>query len=86
MRLSSVLIIFATFAVAATLSLVAAAFSVQLIEDSSEMGVRDALDQQKMEWAEVEADGLQVTLAGLAPKQHGFLHCQWPVRWLMPPD
>ncbi|MDG1335083.1 MAG: OmpA family protein [Tateyamaria sp.] len=69
MRFSSVLIIFATFAVAATLSLVAAAYSVQLIEDSSEMGVRDALDQQKMKWAEVEADGLQVTLAGLAPTE-----------------
>lgn len=69
MRLSSVLIIFATFAVAATLSVVAAALSVELIEDASEIGVRDALDGQEMTWAEVEADGLQVTLTGVAPTE-----------------
>lgn len=69
MRLSSVFTISATFAVAAVLSLVVASFSVELIEDTSEIEVRDALDNSDMAWAEVEADGLQVTLAGVAPTE-----------------
>lgn len=60
------LTIFLTFAAAAVVSLVAANFSVQLIEDSSEIGVRDALDAKGMTWAEVEANGLQVSLSGIA--------------------
>jgi OOP family OmpA-OmpF porin len=69
MRLSSLLIIACTFFMAAVVSLVAANFSVTLIEESSEIGVRDALDDEGMTWAEVEADGLQVTLAGIAPTE-----------------
>ena len=69
MRLSSLLTIFLTFAAAAVVSLVAAGFSVGLIEDSSEIGVRDALDDKGMTWAEVEANGLQVTLSGIAPTE-----------------
>lgn len=69
MRLSSLALIAATFAVAAVLSLVAANLSVKLIEESSEIGVRDALDDRGMTWAEVQADGLQVTLAGIAPTE-----------------
>lgn len=69
MRLSSVLMIFLTFAAAAVMSLVAATFSVELIEDSSEIGVRDALDERGMTWAEVEAQGLQVALSGTAPTE-----------------
>lgn len=69
MRLSSMLTIFLTFAAAAVVALVAANFSVSLIEDSSEIGVRDALDAKGMTWAEVEADGLQVSLSGTAPTE-----------------
>jgi len=69
MRLSAVLIITLTFAAAAVVSLVAANFSVTLIEETSEIGVRDALDDQGMTWAEVQANGLQVTLAGIAPTE-----------------
>ncbi|TMM55532.1 OmpA family protein [Sulfitobacter sabulilitoris] len=69
MRLSSIFITGLTFAAAAAISLVAANFSVELIEDSSEIGVRDALDARGLTWAEVEADGLQVTLAGLAQSE-----------------
>jgi OOP family OmpA-OmpF porin len=69
MRLSSMLTIFLTFAAAAVVSLVAANFSVSLIEDSSEIGVRDALDDKGMTWAEVEANGLQVSLSGIAPTE-----------------
>jgi OOP family OmpA-OmpF porin len=69
MRLSAVLTITLTFVAAAVVSLVAANFSVKLIEETSEIGVRDALDDQGMTWAEVQADGLQVTLAGIAPTE-----------------
>lgn len=69
MRLSSLLIIAMTFFAAAVVALVAANFSVKLIEETSEIGVRDALDDAGMTWAEVEADGLQVTLAGIAPTE-----------------
>lgn len=69
MRLSALLTITLTFAAAAVVSLVAANFSVKLIEETSEIGVRDALDNEGMTWAEVEADGLQVTLAGIAPTE-----------------
>ena len=69
MRLSSLLTIFLTFAAAAVVALVAANFSVSMIEDSSEIGVRDALDAKGMTWAEVEADGLQVSLSGIAPTE-----------------
>ena len=69
MRLSAIFMIALTFAAAGVVSLVAASFSVQLIEDTSEIGVRDALDDQGMTWAEVQADGLQVTLAGIAPTE-----------------
>lgn len=69
MRLSSLLMVFGTFFCAALLSLVTANMSVKLIEDSSEIGVRNALDSSDMTWAEVQADGLQVTLAGIAPTE-----------------
>jgi len=69
MRLSALLIISLTFTAAAVVSLVAANFSVKLIEESSEIGVRDALDANSMTWAEVQADGLRVVLTGTAPDE-----------------
>ncbi|MGJ8544220.1 MAG: OmpA family protein [Sulfitobacter sp.] len=69
MRLSTLLSIVLTFAAAAVLALVAASFSVTLIEENSEIGVRDALDDAGMTWAEVEANGLQVALSGIAPTE-----------------
>ena len=69
MRLSALLIVAITFTAAAVVSLVAANFSVKLIEETSEIGVRDALDDAGMTWAEVQADGLQVILAGIAPTE-----------------
>lgn len=69
MRLSALLSITLTFAAAAVLSLLTANFSVKLIEETSEIGVRDALDEAGMTWAEVQADGLQVALAGIAPTE-----------------
>ena len=69
MRLSAIAIVAITFVSAAAVSLVAASFSVKLIEETSEIGVRQALDTAEMPWAEVEADGLQVTLEGTAPTE-----------------
>ncbi len=69
MRLSSLFIVVATFVLAAALSVVAAGFAVTAIEDGSEIAVRRTLDAQEMDWAEVEANGLQVILAGTAPSE-----------------
>ena len=69
MRLSSYTLIASAFVAAAAVSLIAANSSVQLIEDASEIGVRDALDSNALTWAEVEADGLRLVLAGTAPNE-----------------
>ena len=71
MRLSSLLIIAATFAAAAIVSIFAASAAVTLIEENSEIGVRDALDRKSLTWAEVHADGLRVYLTGTAPSEAG---------------
>lgn len=69
MRLSSLLILAATFATAAGLSLVAAGFSANSLEQSTEIAVRRALDASSYTWTEVTADGLQVELSGTAPDE-----------------
>lgn len=69
MRLSSVFGIVAVFAVAAVLCLLAAQFSVTVIEDHSRQSVRDRLDIEGLTWAEVDSSGLQIFLAGTAPTE-----------------
>ena len=69
MRLSSLFITAGAFLGAAALCLVAAYFSVRMIEDSSVIGVRAELDREAMTWAEVDANGLQLFMAGTAPTE-----------------
>jgi OOP family OmpA-OmpF porin len=69
MRLSSILVIVTTFLISAALCLMAASFAVTVIEDTSRTSVRDTLDRNDMVWAEVDASGLQVFLAGTAPSE-----------------
>ncbi|SEO75108.1 OmpA-OmpF porin, OOP family [Salinihabitans flavidus] len=69
MRLSSLAIVIATFALAAIFSLVAASISATVIEDSSRAEVKQALDREGLDWAEVHAEGLQVFIAGTAPSE-----------------
>ncbi|MEZ5715321.1 MAG: OmpA family protein [Paracoccaceae bacterium] len=69
MRLSAIAIIAATFLAAAVASLLAARSAVTLIEENSEIGVRQALDRKTLTWAEVHADGLRVYLTGTAPSE-----------------
>ena len=69
MRLSSIFAIAGTFFLAAILCLVAAGFSVGVIEDNARRSVRSELDKEGMTWADVDADGLQVFLAGVAPSE-----------------
>ncbi len=69
MRISSLFAVGLTFVVAAILSLVAAGFAVSAVEDSTEIGVRRSLDEAGHHWAEVQADGLRVVLAGTAPDE-----------------
>lgn len=54
---------------AAMLCLVAAGFAATGIEDNARSSVRSELDKEGMTWAEVDADGLQVFLAGTAPTE-----------------
>ncbi|WP_158969113.1 OmpA family protein [Chachezhania sediminis] len=69
MRISSLAIVAGAFICAAGLSLVAARFAVTVIERSSEIATRDALDFEDLGWAEVHANGLQLVLHGLAPDE-----------------
>jgi OOP family OmpA-OmpF porin len=69
MRLSVFSLTLAFFVVAGVFSLLVANASVQLVEDTSEIAVRDTLDENNLTWAEVEADGLRVILAGEAPTE-----------------
>jgi len=69
MRLSAIAIIAATFVFAGGVSLVAAGFSVSLVEETSEQGVAEALAENDLTWTSVEADGLHVVLTGTAPSE-----------------
>jgi len=69
MRLSSFVPAVLTFIAAGGLSYATANYSVLLIEERSRIGVRAALDTRDMHWANVSADGLQVTLDGVAPSE-----------------
>lgn len=69
MRLSSLVFPLAAFVGAGALSLLAASFSVQLVEDSSVVGVRRALDEASLSWADADANGLQLFLIGTAPSE-----------------
>lgn len=69
MRISSYMIMVATFAAAAVICLVAAVFSVRLIEVNSKGAVQSALRNAGLNWAEVYAEGLNVFIAGTAPSE-----------------
>ncbi|WP_299968212.1 OmpA family protein [uncultured Roseobacter sp.] len=66
---SATLLSAAAFTGAAALALFTANASVELVEDSAETQVRRALDDSNLTWAEVEADGLRVLIAGTAPTE-----------------
>ncbi|WP_113911361.1 OmpA family protein [Roseovarius dicentrarchi] len=69
MRLSMILAIAGTFFLAALLCLVTAGFAVTVIEDNARSSVLREMDKEGMTWTEVDADGLQVFLAGVAPSE-----------------
>ncbi len=69
MRLSVLFAIAGTFLMAAILCLIAAGFAVTVIEDNARSSVRSELDKEGMSWTDVDADGLQVFLAGVAPTE-----------------
>ena len=69
MRLSSLLIVVSAFGLAAIVSLVAATFSADLIEETSRRSVKSALEDKDMMWTNVHAEGLQVFLTGVAPTE-----------------
>lgn len=69
MRLSFLFSIAFTFVAAAGLCILAASFAVRAVEDNTEISVRLELDQNTLDWAEVQADGLRVELTGTAPNE-----------------
>ncbi|MCD1617841.1 OmpA family protein [Salipiger marinus] len=69
MRLSRLLIPIAALLAAALLCVVAAFFSVRLVEDNSRDSVASALTRDGQDWAEVDVNGLQVFLIGTAPDE-----------------
>lgn len=69
MRLSSIFTIAATFLAAAVFCVLMASFAVRIIEDNSRQAVRTTLEENDLGWAEVDANGLQVFLAGTAPSE-----------------
>ncbi len=69
MRLSSIVTISATFVLAAALSLVAARFSVTVIEETTHTAVNHRLEDRGIQWATVDTNGLQIFLAGTAPSE-----------------
>ncbi|WP_289042709.1 OmpA family protein [uncultured Aliiroseovarius sp.] len=69
MRLSQVLLVPASFFVAALVSLLVANLTVSSIERSSLDSVKRELFLQGHEWTQVQADGLQVILSGVAPNE-----------------
>lgn len=71
MRISSLLVVAAAFVLGAILSLVAAFFSLGVIEAGTEIAVRRTLDGNGYAWAEVQADGLRVIVSGTAPDEAG---------------
>jgi len=69
MRVSSALILAATFGLASLASFLAASYGATLIEERSEIDVRVALDENDLGWAEVQSNGLRVELSGTAPDE-----------------
>ena len=69
MRLPAAILVLLIMLAGAGLSYVGAIASVNIVEDSSEVGVRTALDGNDLSWAEVQANGLQVLLTGTAPSE-----------------
>ncbi|MEY8829833.1 OmpA family protein [Sedimentitalea sp. XS_ASV28] len=69
MRQSPFLVALLSFAIGGVLCLVAAGFAVTAVEDGSEIGVRKVLDRAEYDWAEVQADGLEVILTGTSPTE-----------------
>jgi OOP family OmpA-OmpF porin len=69
MRLKSFAIIIVFLSVAAGLAYFGAGMAATVMEENSELSIREALDDAGLDWAEVEADGLQVNLFGEAPSE-----------------
>ncbi|SLN59074.1 Peptidoglycan-binding protein ArfA [Roseivivax jejudonensis] len=69
MRLSAIAILAATFTAAAALCAVAASISVRMVEQNSAAGVERRLEREGIDWAGVDANGLQVFVHGTAPDE-----------------
>lgn len=69
MRLSTYILPASIFALAGVTAVVAAGFSVTLVEDASRRAVDEQLQQAGLTWASVDTTGLQVFVIGTAPNE-----------------
>ena len=69
MRLSHYALPIATFGLAGFASIIAAWFSVALVEEASEDAVSQQLQDAGLRWASADATGLQVFVIGTAPNE-----------------
>ncbi|MEM6897799.1 MAG: OmpA family protein, partial [Pseudomonadota bacterium] len=69
MRLSTIVPLFGAFGAAALGAYIAAGVAVGALETNSQRGVDFQLKLQGHDWADVQADGLQVVISGEAPTE-----------------
>ncbi len=69
MRLRSALPLIVAFLLAGGVAVFAATIAVSQIEERSTTGIRSALKEADLDWAEVSADGLRLQLTGTAPDE-----------------
>ena len=69
MRLTSAILAPLAFVGAASFALLGATWAVTIIETRSSQAVNTALLEDKVDWARVQVDGLQLTMTGTAPTE-----------------
>lgn len=76
MRISNFLPVFAALIIGAILCLAGAAIGARFIENTSTKAVGNELTLQGYDWVNVEGDGLQIVLTGVAPDEQTQLAAQ----------
>ncbi|MGR3661162.1 MAG: OmpA family protein [Paracoccaceae bacterium] len=69
MRFAHIIPTLAALTAGILLSVLAAAFAVNVVENRSQGDVRRVLELNGYDWAEVDVDGLQIVLGGFAPDE-----------------
>ncbi|WP_460275032.1 OmpA family protein [Celeribacter sp. ULVN23_4] len=76
MRISTFLPVFAALILGAILCLAGASIGARFIESTSTKAVKNQMNLHGYEWVDVEGDGLQIVLTGVAPDEQTQLAAQ----------